>query len=72
MENKLIDDYEKEQISNFIAKHTKDGVQPTCFLIEVVPRSVSTDVKISVIENREYNLETSNSTSLIDWKNYDF
>lgn len=70
-ENRLLDDYEKEQLSKFIQKHY-DGKNPTRFLIEVVPRSLSVDVKISIVDDENLYIQTSHVTSLIDWKNYDF
>ena len=71
-EENLLDIYEKEQLAAFIQKHMKPGKEITRYLIEVIPGGLAVDVKISTIDGGQHSLETSNSTSLIDWKNYDF
>ena len=71
MENNLLDLYEKEQLSDFIQKHY-DSQNPTRFLIEVIPQSMSVDVKISIVDDDNLHIQTSHVTSLIDWENYNW
>ena len=67
----LLDEYEKNELAKFIEKHAKEG-KPTRYLVEVIPQSMSTDVKISNISDENLHIQTTDVTSLIDWENYDF
>lgn len=70
----ILDDYEKKELAAFIEKRTVDlnEHQPKRFLIEVIPGQMSTNVKISNIVDTNLHIQVTDTTSLIDWENYDF
>ena len=57
--------------SNYNAGNPPEG-RPMSFMVEVIPQSMSTDVKISVIDDPDNYIKTRGVTSIIDWDNYDF
>jgi hypothetical protein len=57
--------------SNYNAGNLPEG-RPMSFMVEVIPGSMSTDVKVSVIDDPDNYIKTRGVTSIIDWDNYDF
>lgn len=68
----LLSEKDRQNLADYIQKqYDFNGGKEMRFVIEVVPGSVATDVKISTIEDDNL-YRTTNVTSVIDWDNYDF
>ena len=61
---------EEKKLIDFVNESLMED-KPARFMIEIVPQSMSTNVKISVIPE-DIHLQTFGKESIIDWDNYDF
>jgi hypothetical protein len=68
----LLEPKDLENLKNYIEKNFDPHGKPISFMIEVIPQSMSVDVKISVIDDPDNYIKTRGVTSIIDWENYDF
>lgn len=71
-----LNEKELENLKNYIESNYNTGNppegRPMSFMVEVIPQSMSTDVKVSVIDDPDNYIKTKGVTSIIDWDNYDF
>jgi hypothetical protein len=72
----LLNEKELENLKNYIEKNYTEvdyrSGRPISFMLEVIPQSLSTDVKISIIDDPDNYIKTRGATSIIDCENYDW
>lgn len=66
----LLNEKEAQNLAKYINENF-DGNHIT-FLVEVTPQSLSTDVKIGIIDDPNNYIKTIGNTSVIDWENYNW
>lgn len=64
-------DYINSAYVGFVRRNI-NGERPLVFSVEVIPGSMSTDVKIGIVSDDRAYVRVVHKASVIDWENYDF